>query len=101
VNLATGKVTKINDYFSKMTGYTLSNTVRLSPPARSTIEKRYLHKNSAFFWAETTVSLINVPGESAKYCICFLKDISDRKQAEKPCYLISILLKMLETEFFG
>lgn len=106
VNLATGKVTKINDYFTKMTGYTLSEIqqetlIGLTHPEHIqetilsyqklcqgevehyTIEKRYLHKDSSYFWAETTVSLINVPGESAKYCICFLKDISDRKKAEK------------------
>ena len=106
IDLDTGKVTQINDYFTKLTGYTLEEIkqktlIDVTHPdclpkfqkysellARReidnyTIEKRYLHKDSSFFWAESTVSLINVPGKATKSVICFIKNISDRKQAEK------------------
>ncbi len=104
-NMTDGKITRTNNYFCQMTGYTtqelesLTATDLTHPEDLSdsqhkvkelytgkidsfTIEKRYLRKDGSSFWATTAVTLIQNPAEDSPRCLAVIQDISDRKQAD-------------------
>ncbi|MBE9033201.1 PAS domain S-box protein [filamentous cyanobacterium LEGE 11480] len=104
-DIQTGKISRVNHYFSIMMGYTTEELQALSvddithPDDRLiaqdllghlydqdidsfTVEKRYLRQDQSYFWASMTVSLIQVPGEAIQRCLSVIQDISDRKAAE-------------------
>lgn len=113
-----GYLTKVNEYFAQMIGYTRAELLNLTIKdltypddlAESktyiqqlysgeidnfTLEKRYIHQNGSVFWSATTVSLIDIPGEKAKRCLGIIKDISDRKAAEQELYHSKHLLQLV------
>lgn len=114
-NLSDGKITRTNNCFCQMTGYTAEELQELTvaeltyPEDLSVshvktqklyagelenfvVEKRYLRKDGSFFWAATTVSLVQNPEELSPRCLAMFQDISDRKAAEE-------LLKQSEEKF--
>ena len=105
MDLESGRFSRVNNYFCQMIGYAdfegLTLSVRdITHPddqleskqyiqklkrgeiSNFTVEKRYVRKDGSVFWATTTVSLIDVPGEKRQRCLAIIKDISDRKAAE-------------------
>ncbi|MEL6929163.1 MAG: PAS domain S-box protein [Cyanobacteria bacterium J06600_6] len=105
-DINTGLVTRTNNYFCELTGYTESELLKLSirdlthPENFSesyqsiqklcrqeissfSVEKRYLRKDGSIFWASTTVSLIDVPGEKAQSCLAIIQNISERRKTEE------------------
>jgi len=104
-NLETGQFTRTNNYFCEMTGYSRAELLNLNIKQIThpedleaskayiqklhqaeidsfTVEKRYLRKDKSIFWAATTVSLIDLPGEQSKSYLAIIKDINDQKSAE-------------------
>jgi len=104
-DMQTDRLTKTNNHFCDMIGYSHRELLELSIKDLThpedlihskiilqrlfrgevnnvTIEKRYVCKDKSIFWAATTVSLIDIPGEKAKSCLAIIKDISDRKEVE-------------------
>ena len=104
-NLETGQFTRTNNYFCEMTGYSRAELLDLTIKQIThpedlgaskayiqklhqgeidsfTVEKRYLRKDKSIFWAVTTVSLIDLPGEQSRSYLAIIKDISDQKSAE-------------------
>jgi PAS domain S-box-containing protein len=45
------------------------------------IEKRYLHRNGSLVWAAVTSSVVRDGAGSALYCMCVVRDITERKLA--------------------
>ncbi|MEL6494959.1 MAG: PAS domain S-box protein [Cyanobacteria bacterium J06623_7] len=105
INMDTDFWITANNYFCEITGYTQSELLKLTVQditypqdfwesrqyiqklrrqeiSSFTVEKRYIRKDGSIFWAATTVSLIDVPGEKVQSCLKIIQDISDRKQAE-------------------
>ena len=104
-NLTDGKITRTNNYFCQMTGYTVQE-LKLLTGADLThpndlsdsrhkiqqlyageidsfiVEKRYIRKDKSYFWATTAVTLIQNPEEESPRCLAVIQDISDRKATE-------------------
>ncbi|MGD1857054.1 MAG: PAS domain S-box protein [Leptolyngbyaceae cyanobacterium] len=104
-DMKTGRLTSVNPYFCKMTGYSQAELLEMTihdishpdDAAQSVqkihqlflgqiesfrIEKRYLCKDGTVFWAETAVCLIHFPKEPDTHCLAIVQDISDRKRLE-------------------
>jgi PAS domain S-box-containing protein len=100
-----GSILRVNNSFARMLGYSpeelaaktfqsithpddLANNLSvlnqtLSGKAQSyTIEKRYLHKDGSFIWANLTVGCVRKPDSVVDYFISVIQDITARKQAE-------------------
>ncbi|MEM9152816.1 MAG: PAS domain S-box protein, partial [Cyanobacteria bacterium P01_F01_bin.3] len=113
-NLIDGKIIRPNNCFCQMLGYTerelgaltvadithpedvsdsLNQAQRLFSREIDSfiIEKRYIRKDKSYFWASTTVSLIQTSAEEVPRCLAVVQDISDRKAAEQ---------KLLESQTF-
>ena len=105
-NLSDGKITRNNNYFCQMTGYTSEELQELTMAELTypedllvahvkmqklyageienfIVEKRFSRKNGSFFWASTTVSLVQNPEEQSPRCLVIVQDISDRKATEE------------------
>ena len=105
-NMKTDLITRVNEHFCQMTGYTQSELSKLSYEELTyhqdfleskeylqkldngeidnfTLEKRYVRKDGSIFWAATTACLIDIPGKQTKSSLAIIKDISDRKIAEQ------------------
>ncbi|NEQ54422.1 MAG: PAS domain S-box protein, partial [Leptolyngbya sp. SIO3F4] len=116
-NLTDGKITRTNNRFCQMTGYTpqelksltaadLTHPEDISDSRNKvkqlytgkiksfTVEKRYLRKDRSYFWATTAVALIQNPEEDSPRCLAVVQDISDRKQAENALYEEQLRLKL-------
>ncbi|MEO1622209.1 MAG: PAS domain S-box protein, partial [Cyanobacteria bacterium J06632_3] len=116
-NLTDGKITRTNNYFCQMTGYTAQELMSLTfselthPDDLSgsreqveqlytgkissfTLEKRYLCKDGSYFWATTAVTLINNPAEDSPRCLAVVQDISDRKHYEQQLQDLSERLEL-------
>ena len=104
-NMTDGKITRTNNYFCQMTGYTAQELESMTAADLTypddisdsrdkikqlytgkidsfTIEKRYLRKDGSNFWATTAVTLIQNPVEDSPRCLAVVQDIRDRKAAE-------------------
>ncbi|NEZ64292.1 PAS domain S-box protein [Leptolyngbyaceae cyanobacterium CCMR0082] len=104
-SLTDGKITRTNNYFCQMTGYTAQELESLTSADLTyfedlndsqqqikqlftgaidsfTLEKRYIRKDGSYFWATTAVTLIQNPAEDSPRCLAVIQDISDRKAAE-------------------
>jgi len=104
-DMQTGKLTLVNPCFCQMTGYTTAELMEMTVaklthpddfPASVqaiqklysgqvesfTLEKRYLRKDGSFFWAETTVYLVELQEEQNTNCLAIIQDISERKRLE-------------------
>ncbi|MEO1522330.1 MAG: PAS domain S-box protein, partial [Cyanobacteria bacterium J06633_2] len=116
-NITDGKITRTNNYFCQMTGYTAQELMSLTgadlthPDDLSdsreqvkqlytgkidsfTLEKRYLCKDRSYFWATTAVTLINNPAEDSPRCLAVVQDISDRKHYEQQLQDLSERLEL-------
>ena len=116
-NLTDGKITRTNNYFCQMTGYTAQELESLTAADLTysddlsdsryqikqlytgkidsfTIEKRYLRKDGSHFWASTAVTLIHNPAEDSPRCLAVVQDISDRKAAEQQLQQLSERLEL-------
>jgi len=106
IDIKTQKLTRVNNLFCQMTGYSaeelsqmdfqalthpedLENCLKLLEQLISGetdkffTEKRFLNKNGSYFWCETTAYPIEFEGNSVKTIFGIIKDISDRKIAEQ------------------
>ena len=106
IDLTTGKLTRVNDLFAQMTGYSRTELQELSiidvthPKDRDRLvntlkqfvsgetrkfstEKRFQRKDGSSFWSETTAYPIEFEGSSVKTIFKIVKNIDDRKAAEK------------------
>jgi len=102
----TGKYIKVNKALSKILGYSQEELVTMdtsditypgdvnqhSDVAQQvfagesegfSIEKRYVHKNGDIVWSDTTVFPIRDAEGNFKFMVGRLRDITERKQAEK------------------
>ena len=101
-----GKFLRINQHFSEIIGYSagemIGNTFQsITHPddleedldfiqqlldgkiPSYSMEKRYIHKQGHIVWVYLTVSIIRSESGEPDYFISVVKDITDRKQAEK------------------
>ena len=102
----TGKYIKVNKALSKIVGYSqeelltmdtsditypgdvnqhsdVAQQVFASESEGFSIEKRYVHKNGDIVWSDTTVFPIRDAEGNFKFMVGRLRDITERKQAEK------------------
>ena len=105
-DMQTGKIIRVNNHFCSLTGYTsdeltnmtvaeltcpediadsLENIQALSKGKQRdfAVEKRYLRKDGSIFWAQTTVTLVQMADGYAQYCLGMIRDITNRKKAER------------------
>ena len=122
-DIQTGRLVKINNHFCEMIGYSKSELLNLTikdltypeDSAESieyikklcggeidnfTLEKRYIRQDGSIFWSATTVSIVEILGAKAKSCLGIIKDISDRKQAEKALSLTQFAVDNAATSIF-
>jgi len=101
-----GKFLRINQHFSEIIGYSASEMIgntfqSITHPddleedldliqqlldgkiPSYSMEKRYLHKQGHIVWVHLTVSIIRSESGEPDYFISVVKDITDRKKAEK------------------
>ncbi|MEM9266947.1 MAG: PAS domain S-box protein [Cyanobacteria bacterium P01_F01_bin.13] len=104
-NMQTGQLTLVNSYFCEMTGYSESELLKMTVADLThsedmlassqsiqqlyaehkyhfTIEKRYVRKDSSWFWAQTTVYTVRFQDRPNTACLALVQDISQRKQLE-------------------
>lgn len=101
----TGEFVKVNRKYSEFVGYTIEELENISfqkitypediqlnkdfidslitgKGHEHTMEKRYIHKNGSVIWGRLTVSPLWKTGETPKYHIAIVEDITERKKAE-------------------
>jgi len=104
-DMQTGKLTLVNPCFCQMTGYTTAELMEMAMPELThpedlpgsvqaiqqlysgqvesfTLEKRYIRKDGSYFWAQTTVYLVELLEGESTNCLAIVQDISERKRLE-------------------
>ena len=124
IETATGRFMRVNQRYGDIVGYSqeelishtfqeitypedlqedLKNTEQLiaGKIRESTREKRYRHKNGSLIWVNLTVSPMWAPGESPKYHIAVVQDITKRKRAEETARKERVFRQAVEDAFLA
>ncbi|BDM78925.1 PAS domain S-box protein [Acaryochloris marina] len=105
VDISTQQCVRVNDHFCQLIGYSRAELLGMSVIEFThpddiheskamlqqlyaqeiedfTLEKRYLRKDSTYFWSETTVFLVDLQDGEAVYSVGLVQDISEKKRLE-------------------
>lgn len=106
VEMLTGRFVKVNQRFCEIVGYSAKEMMPMSfqdithsedlevnmshlrrlisgEIGEYSIEKRYIHKNGSIIWAAITVSPLSATGETPRYCVGVVQDVTERRDAER------------------
>ncbi|MEA5462550.1 PAS domain S-box protein [Leptothoe sp. PORK10 BA2] len=122
-DMTSKKITRVNTLFCEMIGYNRAELAELTfldlthpddrlaskqsmqqlykgEIDRFTVEKRYVRKDGTWFWAETTVYLVKLPGNRAVYSLGLIQDITERKATQKMLSLTKFAIDHTATNTF-
>lgn len=58
-------------------------------------EKRYIHKSGKVVWVNVSMGIVRIPNSENFYFVCYIQDITSKKQAEENVSQERILLRTL------